>query len=142
MLRAPQATTDEGRRKTNRQQRYPMPTVMGKNDFDALATNKAAGLVESWETREHRMSFKMCKHSIAAMFINHIKIQEPNKYPTVETRLKFEEKLAKEIEEVAEEFTLSYERGGITALEIIFALAQGLNLDDVELAYVILNSNF
>ena len=142
MLRAPQATTDEGRRKTNRQQRYPMPSVMGKNDFDALGTNKAAGLIESWETREHKMSFKMCKHSIAAMFINHIKIQEPNKYPTVEARIAFEEKLRKEIEEVSEEFALSYERGGITALEIIFALAQGLNLDDVETAYVMLNSNF
>ena len=35
-----------------------------------------------------------------------------------------------------------YKRGGITALEVVFALAQGLNLDDVETAYVVLNSNF
>ena len=27
-------------------------------------------------------------------------------------------------------------------LEVVFALAQGLNLDDTELAYVVLNSNF
>ena len=50
--------------------------------------------------------------------------------------------LAAEIAEVADEFNVSYKRGGITALEVIFALAQGLNLDDVELAYVMLNSNF
>ena len=115
---------------------------MGKNDFDALSANKAAGVYESWETREHRMGFKMCKHSIAAMFIEKIKTKEPNSYPTFESRLKFEEKLKKEVEEVMEEFSLSYKRGGITALEVIFALAQGLNLDDVELAYVMLNSNF
>ena len=142
ILRMPEATQDEGTRKTNRQNRYPMPTVMGKNDFDALASNKASGLFESWETREHRMAFKMCKHSIAAMFIDKIKIQEPNSYPTLEARENFEEKLEKEIDEVVQRFALSYKRGGITALEVIFALAQGLNLDDVELAYVMLNSNF
>ena len=142
ILRAPQDSQDEGTRKNNRQSKYPLPTVLGKSSYDALATNKAAGVVESWESRDHAMSFKMCKHSIAAMFIEHIKIKEPNTYPTIDARLQFEEKLAKEIEEVAEEFNLSYKRGGITALEVIFALAQGLNLDDVETAYVMLNSNF
>ena len=39
-------------------------------------------------------------------------------------------------------FYLSLERGEITTTEIIFALAQGLNLDDVELAYVMFNSKF
>ena len=76
------------------------------------------------------------------MFIERIKIIEPDKYPTVETREKFEEKLSKEMDEVGDKFNASYRRGGITTLEIVFALAQGLNLDDVELAYVILNSNF
>ena len=98
--------------------------------------------MESWESREHRMGFKMCKHSIAAMFIDKIKVQEPNTYPTLEAREDFEEKLAKEVAEVAAEFNVSYKRGGITTLEVIFALAQGLNLDDVETAYVVLNSNF
>ena len=88
------------------------------------------------------MGFKMCKHSIAAMFIEKLKVQEPNSYPTVEAREAFEEKLVKEIEEVAAEFAVSYKRGGITTLEVIFALAQGLNLDEVETAYVMLNSNF
>ena len=44
--------------------------------------------------------------------------------------------------EVGEEFSSSYKRGGLTTLEIVFALAQGLNLDEVETAYVILNSKF
>ena len=142
ILSAPQATQDEGTRAINRQRRYPLPTVLGEADFEALGRNTAAGKMESWESREHRMGFKMCKHSIAAMFIDRIKVQEPNKYPTFESRQAFEEKLVAEIAEVADEFNVSYKRGGITTLEVVFALAQGLNLDDVETAYVILNSNF
>jgi hypothetical protein len=142
ILRAPQSTQDDGQRKINRQSRYPLPTVLGKSDFDSIGSNRASGLMESWESREHRMGFKMCKHSIAAMFIEKIKVKEPNTYPTAETRIAFEDKLKKEIEEVAEEFNYSYKRGGITTLEIIFALSQGLNLDEVETAYVVLNSNF
>ena len=142
ILRAPQSTQDDGSRKINRQRRYPLPTVLGQSDFEALGINSAAGLIESWESREHRMSFKMCKHSIAAMFIDKLKIKEPNTYPTTEARLNFEEKLAVEIEELNQSFDQSYKRGGITTLEIIFALAQGLNLDEVETAYVMLNSNF
>ncbi len=142
VLRAPQSTQEDGTRKVNRQRRYPLPTVLGTMDFSGIGINNAAGLIESWETREHKMSFKMCKHSIAAMFIERIKVKEPNSYPTLEAREDFEEKLRKEIQEVSEEFAVSYKRGGITTLEIIFALAQGLNLDEVELAYVMLNSNF
>ena len=142
ILRAPQSTQDDGTRRVNRQRRFPMPTVMGKTDFDALGLNQAAGIVESWESRDHKMSFKMCKHSIAAMFIDKIKVKEPNTYPTTDAIQDFEEKLVAEIAEVAEEFRVSYKRGGITALEVVFALAQGLNLDDVETAYVVLNSNF
>jgi len=142
ILRAPQATQADGTRKVNRQSRYPLPTVLGKSSFESVGLDKAAGLIESWESREHRMGFKMCKHSIAAMFIDKLKVKEPNSYPTVEARLAFEEKLKKEVAEVAEEFGMSYKRGGITTLEVIFALAQGLNLDEVETAYVMLNSNF
>ena len=142
MLRAPQSTEDDGTRKINRQRRYPLPTVQGQGDYESLGKNQVAGAMESWETREHRMSFKMCKHSIAAMFIDKLKVKEPSDYPSMESRIKFEDKLEKDIAEVANEFKTSYERGGITSLEVIFALAQGLNLDDLELAYVILNSNF
>ena len=142
MLRAPQDTQDEGTRKANRQSKYPLPTAKGRTDFDQLGLATAAGRIESWETREHRMSFKMCKHSIAAMFIEKLKVKEPNSYPTLDAREAFEGKLEADIAEVGDEFISSYKRGGITTLEIVFALAQGLNLDEVETAYVILNSNF
>jgi len=142
MLRAPQETQDEGTRKINRQRKYPLPTAQGRKDFDQIGLSQAAGAIESWETREDRMSFKMCKHTIAAMFIENIKVKEPNSYPSVDAREAFEEKLDKDIAEVGAEFIASYKRGGLTTLEIIFALAQGLNLDEVELAYVVLNSNF
>ena len=142
ILSAPQSTQDEGTRKINRQRRYPLPTVLGQSDFDAIGKNTAAGKIESWESREHRMSFKMCKHSIAVMFIERLKVKEPSTYPTQETRDSFEAKLKEEIEQIGTKFEQSYKRGGITTLEVILALAQGLNLDDVETAYVILNSNF
>jgi len=142
MLRAPQESEDEGTRKINRQRRYPLPTVMGQNSFAGYGINNAAGVMESWESREHRMSFKMCKHSIASMFIERIKIQEPSSYPTLEARDAFEAKLEQDMAEVGDEFGASYRRGGITALEVVFALAQGLNLDDIETAYVMLNSTF
>jgi len=142
MLRAPQATQDEGTRKINRQRQYPLPTAKGKGTFDQIGLSQAAGRIESWESREHQMSFKMCKHTIAAMFIENLKVKEPNSYPTLDSREAFEEKLEKDIAEVGEEFISSYKRGGLTTLEVVFALAQGLNLDEVETAYVILNSNF
>ena len=142
ILRAPQETEDEATRKINRQRKYPLPTALGNNDFENLGLNQAAGLIESWESRQHKMSFKMCKHSIAAMFIDKIKVKEPSAYPTYEARLQFEDKLAKDMEEVGQEFASSYKRGGLTTLEVVFALAQGLNLDEVETAFVMLNSNF
>ena len=142
LLRAPQETQDAGTRKINRQQRYPLPSVMSQGDFEALGANTAAGLGATWETRKDRMSFKMCKHTIAAMFIERLKIKEPSEYPTIEARVQFEKKLAKEISERGYKFKQSYKRGGITALEVVFALAQGLNLDDIETAYVMLNSTF
>ena len=142
LLRAPQESEDEATRKINRQRRYPLPTVLGQGSFHGQGVNQAAGLLESWESREHRMSFKMCKHSIAAMFIEKVKVKEPSSYPTLEARQSFEAKLEQDMAEVDAEFFDSYRRGGITALEIIFALAQGLNLDDIELGYVMLNSTF
>ena len=142
ILRMPQGTQDDDTRKNNRQKKYPLPTAKGKGTFDQIGLSQAAGRIESWESREHQMSFKMCKHTIAAMFIENLKVKEPNSYPTLEAREAFEEKLAKDIAEVGDEFISSYKRGGLTTLEIVFALAQGLNLDEVETAYVILNSNF
>jgi hypothetical protein len=142
MIRAPQQTEDEGTRKVNRQRRYPLPTVQGKASFDQLGLAKAAGVAESWESEEHRMSHRMCKHTIAAMFIEKIKVKEPNSYQSREARAAFESKLQDDIAEVGEEFVASYKRGGITAVELVFALSEALNLDEVETAYILLNNRY
>ena len=142
ILRAPQITEDEGTRRNNRQRRYPLPTVMGKDLFDGVNIGQAAGLIETWENRYHRMSYKQCKHSVCSRFIDGIKTIEPGDYPSMEAREKFNDKLKKEIDKMGARFDESYRRGGISTLEIIFAMAQGLNLDDIELSYILLENEF
>ena len=75
------------------------------------------------------------------MFSDHLKLQEPNTYQTIEAREQFGAKLAADIEEVGAEFQEAYRRGGITMLEIVFAIGQSINYDDVELAYLVLNAD-
>ena len=140
MLRAPESTDAEGDRKINRQKRYPLPTVQSTFDYDGIGINEAAGQIESWETRDDRMKFRMCKHTVAARFIDRIKTQEPSQYQSIEGRLEFEKKLQADMAEVAQEFHNSYQRGGITTIEILFAMSQVLNLDNVQLAYTIFTS--
>ena len=142
LLSAPQSTQNASERKVNRQQRYPLPSAMSPTDYEMQGRSQVAGKVTSWERSKDKLRFKMCKHTIAARFIEHIKTKEPNEYPTVEIRENFDEKLSKEIKEVADRFAGSYKRGGITTLELIFALGQGLNLDDVEIAYVLFGTKF
>ena len=140
-LAMPQATQDQGQRKLNRQQRYPLPSVQSQDRFAGAGAQSAAGKINSWETEADRNSFRVCKHTIAAMFADNIKVIEPGQYPTVGGREVFERKLEDEIRSYDMEILESFERGGISLTEIVFALAQGLNLDNVETAYVVLNSN-
>ena len=69
-----------------------------------------------------------------------IKLIEPSQYPSVEARKEFEGKLQKEINEFGYEFKLSSRNRLTSFSEIIFALAQGLNLDGIETAYVLFQS--
>ncbi len=140
MLSMPQANQNEDTRKTNRQKRYPLPTAQGQDDYGIAGQSLAAGKVSSWESESHRLSFKLCKHSIATMFNEDIKVIEPNKYPTLEAREGFEEKLAKEIQESYDDFDRSYRRTGISISEIVFALSKGLNLDPTKTAYIVFES--
>ncbi len=140
-IRMPESLKEDGG-PANRQARYPLPSVMSKSDFDALGINVAAGIVNSWESRSDKIKFKMCKHTIAAMFAEKLKPKEPNKYPTADSRIKFEEKLKKDIGDTTAEFNASLRRGGLTSVELVYSLAQGLNLDDVETAYVVLNAQY
>ena len=141
IIRSPEVY-DEKERKLNRQTRAPMPTAKGVNDFDQAGIARAAGIAQTWSTMPYRKSFKFCKHTIAAMFINKLRVQEPNTFPSVEARKAFEEKIVADINEVAEEFNAQLKRSEITSVEIIYALAEALNLDDVELGYVLLTSKF
>ena len=141
IIRSPEIY-DETSKTLNRQQRYPMPTAKGTTTYDGAGLTRASGITESWATKEYRRGFKICKHVIASMFINKLRVEEPNTFPSYETRKKFEEKLGKDIQEVAQEFRSQLERSEITTVEIIFALADALNLDEVELGYVLLTSNF
>ena len=141
IIRSPEVY-DEKERKLNRQVRAPMPTSKGVNDFDQAGIARAAGIAQTWSTMPYRKSFKFCKHTIAAMFINKLRVQEPNTFPSVEARKAFEEKIVADINEVAEEFNAQLKRSEITSVEIIYALAEALNLDDVELGYVLLTSKF
>ncbi len=140
MLSMPQANQNEDTRKTNRQKRYPLPTAQGQDDYGIAGQSLAAGKVSSWESESHRLSFKLCKHTIATMFNEDIKVIEPNKYPTLEAREGFEEKLAKEIQESYDNFDRSYRRTGISISEIVFALSRGLNLDPTKTAYIVFES--
>ena len=76
------------------------------------------------------------------MFIEKLKVAEPSQIPSYETRVKFEAKLKEEMAQVAEEFIQSYQRGDLSLLELVFATAEGLNMDEVELASAILNTQF
>ena len=115
---------------------------MSKVDFDNIGLAQAAGIVQSWESFSQRTGFKMCKHSIATMFTDRLKLKEPNEYPTMDTREKFEAKLEKDIEEVLAAADASYRRSGITNIELVYTLAEGLNLDEVETAAVVLGTKF
>lgn len=126
----------------NRQQRFPLPSAMSENTYNQLGLREAAGVVQSWETLRHRTSFKMCKHTVATMFHHKIKVQEPKQYPSFDSRVKFEEKLNRDMDQVAEEFRSQLKRSEITTKEVVYLLAQGLNLDEIETAYVMLNSRY
>ena len=140
-LRMPQTTQGTQQRKINRQRNYPLPTALGRKDYESIGLDAAAGKVQSWQTKQQRASFNLCKHSICAMFSDHLKLQEPNTYQTIEAREQFGAKLAADIKEVGAEFQEAYRRGGITMLEIVFAIGQSINYDDVELAYLVLNAD-
>lgn len=141
-LRMPQATESSSNRKVNRQKQYPIPTAKSLDRFTEGALTETAGLMQSWATKEYKGSYKQCKHSIASKFINRIKTKEPDSYPSFATRSKFEDKLEQEINDVGDEITLSYERSDLSMIEIIFSMAEALNMDDAELAYVILKTEF
>ena len=74
IIRVPEQTADEGTKINNRQYRYPLPTAMSKIDFQNEGLSDVAGIVQSWESFKQRTGFKMCKHTIAIMFNDNLKV--------------------------------------------------------------------
>lgn len=140
-IRSPETLDSEGRR-LNRQTRVPLPSAKGSNTYDLAGQLQVAGIASSWATEDYKRSFKICKHTIASMFINKIRVQEPSQVPSSESREAFEPKLAADIQEVSKEFDEMIKRSEITTVEIVFALAEALNLDDVEIGYVLQTASF
>jgi len=141
IIAMPQSTQNDTERKTNRQNQYPLPTTLSGNRFENLGIDKIAGKAAGWGKAADRNMFKLCKHTVTGMFADGVQLIEPSQYPTELERDLFEEKLKAEIEKLGDAWRYSAERGGISLTEIVFSLAQGLNLDDVETGYVVLNSN-
>ena len=140
-LRMPQSTQGPEQRKVNRQQNYPLPTAQGRTDYNSIGVNTAAGKMQSWQTNQQRNSFNVCKHTIASMFKDHLKLQEPNTYQTQAAREEFGRKLSEDMKSQIELFQEAYARGGISTLEVVFAMGESLNLDEIDLAYIVLNSD-
>ena len=141
ILAMPQAEQNDGERKANRQARYPLPTALSANRFQNLGIDKVAGKATTWARPSDNNSYRFCKHTVTGMFYDKVQMIEPSQYPTTVERVLFENKLEKELEELDAAWKYSSKRGGISLTEIVFSLAQGLNLDDVETGYVVLNSN-
>ena len=140
-LRMPQSSQGADQRKINRQQNYPLPTAQSRDDYSSIGVNTAAGKMQSWQTNQQRNSFNVCKHSIASMFKDHLKLQEPNTYQTQAARDEFGAKLAEDMKSQLELFQEAYARGGISLLEVVFAMGESLNYDEMDLAYIVLNSD-
>ena len=140
-LRMPQSTQGPDQRKVNRQQNYPLPTAQSRTDYGSIGVNTAAGKMQSWQTAQQRASFNVCKHTIASMFKDHLKLQEPNTYQTLEAREQFGRKLSEDMASQLEIFQEAYARGGISLLEVVFAMGESLNYDEIDLAYIVLNAD-
>tara|TARA_R100001224_G_C4027958_1_gene151645 strand:- start:2295 stop:4217 length:1923 start_codon:yes stop_codon:yes gene_type:complete len=136
----PQAYESDSERKLNRQQRYPLPSSQGPDEFDEIGANLVAGKVASWASEEYQLSYKICKHTIAALRIHNYSVIEPNDYSTTDRRKDFSDKLNQDMSNALDVYNKSYKRSGISVSEVVFSLSQGLNLDTIETAYVVLNS--
>lgn len=140
-IRQPEALDGEGNL-VNRQARVPLPTSQSQNTYDGTGTFKVSGIIQSWASEKYKRDFKICKHTVAALFINKIRVMEPDTFPSYETRLKFEKSLRSDINEVSQEYGELLRRSEVTTIELIYALSEALNMDDIELGYLMQNANF
>ena len=141
ILKMPQSRQGPTERKVNRQRNYPLPTAQGRSAYDSIGSNTTAGKMQSWQTVVQRNSFNVCKHSIASMFKDYLKLQEPNTYQTQAARDEYGKKLSQDMKSQITLFQEAYARGGISMMEVIFAMGEGLSYNEVDLAYIVLNAD-
>tara|TARA_R100001129_G_scaffold47592_2_gene32519 strand:+ start:140 stop:2077 length:1938 start_codon:yes stop_codon:yes gene_type:complete len=140
ILSMPQSYQTDSERKVNRQLRYPIPSAQSTSTYDAGRLNEAAGKIASWAEPSYKFEYKLCKHVVAAMLNDGYIIREPDSHPTIEQRETFEAKLNQDLIQMQETYNIAYKRSGISLSEVVFSLGQGMNLDNTEIAYVVLNS--
>ena len=96
-IRNPDSQDDQGR-KVNIQSRAPAPSAGGASTYESKGILELTSVLDSWATEKYKRGFNL-KHTIAAMFADKIKTLELHN-AKLDTRVKFEAKLAADIEEV------------------------------------------
>lgn len=128
----------EAKRIRNRQIKYPLPSAGQNKDIEGMSF-AMAGIINSWKTAHDKLDFKCCKHSIAGMFIDDLKVVEPSTYPTYEGRVQFEEVLNKQTDDAEAEITsISTERAELRLTDFIYTIGQLMQKSDSEVASIIL----
>ena len=141
MLSAPESLYGaliEARLKRNRQIKYPMPSAGQNKDKEAMSF-EMSGIINSWKTARDKYDLRCCKHTIAGMFLDELRVIEPSSYPVADSRIKFEEQLAKEMEKAITEITsVSTERAEISLLDFIYTIGQLVQKSDTEVGSIML----
>ena len=98
-----------------------------------------SGIINSWKTARDKFDLRCCKHTIAGMFIDDLKVVEPSTYPVAESRIKFEEELSKQMDKAEAEITsVSTERSEISLLDFIYTIGQLVQKTDTEVGSIML----
>jgi hypothetical protein len=128
----------EARKIRNRQIKYPLPSAGQNKDTEAMSF-EMSGIINSWKTAHDNLDFQCCKHTIAGMFVDDIKVIEPSSYPSVETRIKFNEELEKQTKTAETEITsISTERAELRLTDFLYTIGQLIQQSDTQVASIML----
>ena len=141
MLSAPESLYGaliEARLVRNRQIKYPLPSAGQNKDKEAMSLDMS-GIINTWKTARDEFDFHTCKHTIARMFVDELKVVEPSTYPVAESRIKFEEQLEKQTETAEFEIiSASPERAEISLLDFLYTIGQLVQKTDTEVGSIML----
>ena len=137
MVRAPEqqyGSVAEVKGKSNRQTKYPLPSVGSNKDPQGLSY-ETAGILNIWRTQDDKMRVPACKHVIATMFLDDFSVLEPREVPGYTDQMKFTQEIEKEKPE--ESLVVAAERAEISFLDLLFSIAQVTQLDDTEIGSIV-----